>query len=372
MSAATALIIALAFSQTTGSPAHGKPEEAPFSNILMDDGPHVYRQNDSTSAVIYYLQGHLVHKIFNTADTLFFTGFGSMDQAEEYCIPAVPVPSASEYDDVPAFMAISDVHGDYESLTDILINSGVMDSSGSWAWGQGHLVINGDVFDRGTNVTECLWLIYRLQREAVRYGGAVHFLLGNHELMVLRRDLRYVHSCYIKGITSTGIAYDELFGPRMELGRWLRSLPTVIRINETLFVHGGLPPDSLMPLMPMDEINTLASDGFDLSSIELKFNSSVKKLYGALGPFWYRGYHYEIDGYYPLASEEEIDQILEYYDASRIVVGHSEQDSIATLYNGRVIAIDVPVDELGGLQALLFRNGRFFTVDPDGSRKEIE
>ena len=69
----------------------------------------------------------------------------------------------------------------------------VIDTDLTWSFGDGHLVIVGDVFDRGPNVTECLWLIYRLEQEASAAGGAVHFLLGNHELMVMRGDLRYLN-----------------------------------------------------------------------------------------------------------------------------------------------------------------------------------
>ena len=33
----------------------------------------------------------------------------------------------------------------------------IVDDGGNWAFGQGHLVVVGDVFDRGDEVTEILW-----------------------------------------------------------------------------------------------------------------------------------------------------------------------------------------------------------------------
>ena len=127
-----------------------------------------------------------------------------------------------------------------------------------------------------------------------------------------------------------------------------------------------------MDIMLIREMNSLTWSGLDFSSIELKFNQPLRKLYGGLGPFWYRGYHYGMEGYYPPAEDEEIDRILDYYDVRHIVVGHSEQDSLTVLHGGRVFAIDVPVDELEGQQALLFEEGTFYRVNPDGSRLEIQ
>lgn len=350
-----------------------KVNEASTQGAVLDDGPHVYRQSDSTATVIYYKLGQMIWKHFEAADTLTFRGFGSHDGEIEYRIPPDPPgPTLNQFDGVSRFMALSDIHGDFEPFISILRSAGVLDSSDRWAWGDGHLIINGDVFDRGADVTECLWLIYRLQREAAVQGGAVHYLLGNHELMVLRGDLRYIHDRYIKGITGhTGIGYDELFGPCMELGRWLRTLPSAVRIDSTLFVHGGIPPASVMDFMTLEQINMLARSGIDLSSVELKFNEPLKRLYGGLGPFWYRGYHYGIQGYYPEATPREVEDILYFYDVRHIVVGHSEHDSLTALCDGSIFAIDVPVDELGGQQALLFEENIFYRVGPDGSRSEI-
>jgi len=350
-----------------------KDAETANTDPCLDDGPHLYWQEDTTAIVLYFRDGCLRWKAFSAADTLRFEGFGSTDADMDYSISvAPPAPCECQFDGVQRFMALSDIHGDFGSFRDILVNTGVIDGNDDWSWGDGHLVINGDVFDRGDEVTECLWLIYRLQRQAPLSGGAVHFTIGNHELMVLRGDLRYVSDKYLKGITgSTGIDYDELFGPETELGRWLRTLPSAVRINDVLFVHAGIAPLELLDFMSIGEMNRLVRSGLDASSMKLMFDETMRSLYGSRGPFWYRGYHYEMEGYYPMASSEEVDEALNFYAVDRIVVGHTERDSLEVLYDGRVIAIDVPVEDLGGQQALLFEGGDFYRVNPDGERMRI-
>lgn len=56
---------------------------------------------------------------------------------------------------------------------------------------ENHLMIIGDIFDRGKDVPQIFWLFYKLEEEAAKAGGHVSFILGNHEPMVLANDLRY-------------------------------------------------------------------------------------------------------------------------------------------------------------------------------------
>jgi len=339
----------------------------------LDDGPHLCWQNDTTATVFYYFEEELVSRTFSDPDTIRFQGFCGEDTAF-YSIPVSP-PSIESFDieQQPRIMAISDIHGDYQHFREILHNAEIIDSSGNWSWDTGHLVITGDVFDRGPAVTEILWLIYQLEQQALSAGGAVHFMLGNHELMVLLGDLRYVHNKYMNGIAgSTRIEYDELFAPNMELGRWLRSKPTALKIGNILFVHAGIAPATLAPLQTLTEINELARSGFDLTSVEFRFHDDIRSLYGSLGPYWYRGYHYAMEDDYPLAGENEINDILNFYNVEHIVVGHTEHDSLTALYNSSVIAIDVAVEELQGQQALLIENDRFYRLDADGSLRELD
>ena len=40
------------------------------------------------------------------------------------------------------------------------------------------------------------WLMYKLEQEAWEAGGVMTFMLGNHEEMVLRGNLKYTRSKY--------------------------------------------------------------------------------------------------------------------------------------------------------------------------------
>ena len=347
-------------------------EDSSSSVDSLNDGPHVHWQSDSSAIVFYLCGGAVVKQAFNCIDTLRFCGF-CRDTGVEYAIPLEsPAIEPHVLKDASRIMAISDVHGEYEHLVDILVESGVIDDQYRWVWGDGHLVVLGDVFDRGDRVTECLWLIYRLELEAQRNGGEVHFILGNHELMVLRGDNRYVHERYLSGIVKrTRIKHEDLYGPDMELGRWLRSKHAVVKINDIVFVHAGISPSLVDRNLDLRDINETVRNNLDLRSSQLAFNEPVKFLFGSKGPFWYRGYHHEMESY-PRTSQGAVDSILIYYDADAVVVGHSEVSRVSALYEGQVVAIDVPVDDLGSLEALLWENGRFYRVTGQGELQLIE
>jgi len=337
------------------------------------DGPHIFWQNDSTAIVFYDCDNELLQKSYKVTDSLTFAGLCHDSNTTYFISTAPPVPGPEYIPQANRVFAISDIHGDYDHFAEILIATGIVDDNLRWIWGDGHLVIDGDVFDRGPAVTECLWLIYRLEREARRVGGGVHFLLGNHELMVLRGDERYVNERYTNGIVrKSRIGYDDLFGPETELGRWLRTKNTAIIINRTLYVHGGLLPEHLDHGRTLSDLNRIVRDGLDVSSARLTFTDSVKNLYGGLGPLWYRGYTMALEDRYPLISEAQLDSVLTICDVDNIVVGHTQQEpGITTYQNGKIIAIDVVVEDLDGQRGLLWQDGTFYRVDNQGHKHPL-
>jgi len=339
----------------------------------LDDGPHVYWQTASRAIVFYLCGEELIQRVFERVDTVRFNGLCG-DSAVEYVIPArAPAIEPYIHDGASKIFAVSDVHGEYEALVDLLENAGVINAGLHWSWGDGHLVIDGDTFDRGNKVTECLWLLYRLEQEAKREGGRVHVLLGNHEFMAMQDDLRYVKEKYTNGIVRrTRIHYDDLFGPDMALGRWLRSKHVAITLNDILFVHAGVSPDLVNRGLSLGEINQIAQAIPDLRSYELAFSDTAKFLLGSYGPVWYRGYHYGMEGRYPKATAEQVDAILAFYGATAVVVGHTEIPQVTALYEGKVFGIDVSVAELESLQGLLWKEGRFYRVTGTGALEPLD
>ncbi|MCP4566637.1 MAG: hypothetical protein GY841_03540 [FCB group bacterium] len=354
-----------------GNPA--KTDNSEAIEISFDDGPHVYWQNDTTAIIVYMCNDQIEKKILSGKDTLRFNGL-CLDSEIEYKIPTLPpVAGPDIVNDGSRIFVVSDLHGEYQHFLNILKNGGVIDENYHWIWGDGHLVIDGDVTDRGAHVTECLWLIYRLEQEAAAAGGAVHFVLGNHELMVLRGDNRYVNERYLNGICrKTRIRSEDFYGPDLALGRWLRSKNAVIKINGILFVHGGISPEVMTAYPELSRLNKAASRYLDLRSSQLAFNDEARFLFGSLGPFWYRGLFEEREGRYTRLTQVEVEAILTNYDASSLVVGHTPVDTISTLYDKCVYALDVDVPVLGGLEALLWKEGLFYRVKTDGNLILIE
>ena len=93
---------------------------------------------------------------------------------------------------VERIVAVSDIHGAYGALVETLQEADVVDKRLAWSGGKTHLVITGDLLDRGPDSRRVMDLVMRLEIEAPRAGGRVHQLLGNHEVMNLIGDLRYV------------------------------------------------------------------------------------------------------------------------------------------------------------------------------------
>jgi hypothetical protein len=253
-----------------------------------------------------------------------------------------------------------------------LLNAGIVDQDLHWRWGGGHPVVDGDVFDRGDLVTECLWLIHRLEREALKAGGRVHFVLGNHEIMAMWGDLRYVNQKYLGGIARRSrIMYQDLYGPHMELGRWLRAKHSAIRLNDILFVHGGIGPHMVEAGLGLEDINVQARQYLDLRSYQVVFDETPIFWYSSGGPFWYRGYHRSSEGAYAHATQDEVETILDYYGAHTAVVGHTEGEQVRSLFGKRVFAIDVPLADLGSFQGLLWEGGVFYRVTGGGELEEL-
>jgi hypothetical protein len=350
--------------------ASGAAAQAPPPDSL-DDGPHVYWRDASTALVFYRCRGELLSSGWlSVAGPVAFQGMCA-DSAVTYTLSPSAAAEPDVFDDGKRIFAVSDIHGEYEALVDLLRAAGIVGRDLSWSWEDGHLVILGDVFDRGAGVTECLWLIHRLEREAREAGGRVHFLLGNHEIMVLQSDLRYVHERYLRGISAiSGVTYDDLFGPAMELGRWLRTKHVAVRINGVLFVHGGLGPEVVERGLDLSRMNEETRRAIDLRSYDLAFADMPRFLLAGDGPIWYRRYHLGTIAQ-PQLTTDEMDAVLGHFGASAVVVGHTEVGEIHALYGGRAYGIDVTVPDLGGLQGLLWEKGTFYRVRGDGGREVI-
>ena len=267
---------------------------------------------------------------------------------------------------VDRVVVISDIEGNFAALYSILLAQGVIDTAGNWVYGDGHLVMLGDLFDRGPDVTPLLWWLYVLEEQAQGAGGHLHILLGNHELMIIGGDTRYIHEKYRHQQKVTGIDYTSLYSTESVLGNWLRSKPALTRIGYNLFSHGGISPQVLGLDMSIDDLNRRVIS----RNLQLEESESIADdvIFGSNGIFWYRGWVESPP------TEEVLNLVLEKYKAERMVIGHTVVPSIQTSFDGKLVMADVeqPGNVNGSVvKALLIEDGKFFEINNKGERKTV-
>ncbi len=275
-------------------------------------------------------------------------------------------------------LAISDIEGNFNAFYSLLVANGVMNEEYNWTYGEGHLVLVGDFVDRGTNVTQCLWLIYKLEQEAEKHGGMVHFILGNHEVMNIKGMPNYADDKYLNlarrlsGYEDQSKAYEYLMSGRRELVKWMKSKNVIERIGNTIFVHGGLSSELKQSQLSIKEINEFLRKRKSSSFYGNENDANLTNfLLGPLGPLWYRGYVGRFKQYYTKATPKEVKSILKFYQADQVVIGHTVVKEVSSDYDGMVYRIDIgfpPTKFSGHAEALLIEKDQFFRVNDKGNK----
>ncbi len=216
------------------------------------DGPYVLWEG-SEARVLSVREGKAQETRLRAPYDLELPGLGPLRLE-----PGAPVPESASLPLPERIAALSDIHGNLAGMTTLLQAHGVIDAKRQWTFGRGHLVVLGDVFDRGGRVTDCLWLLRHLEVRARKAGGRVHMILGNHEIFAFRGDERYLHPDYLDLQKKLlGLDQKALYGPSTEQGRWLRSRPVLLRLGTFLFVHGG-PSPAMMAEERIIELSLIA------------------------------------------------------------------------------------------------------------------
>jgi hypothetical protein len=271
------------------------------------------------------------------------------------------------YNEVDSIIAVSDVHGQFEKYTKILQANGVIDNDLNSKFGKGHLVYLGDAFDRGDKVTELLWHLFALEKQAEKAGGMVHVLLGNHDDMAISGDQRYMNKKYRKVEELTKTNYADLYSTNSVLGKWLRSKPVMITINDILFVHGGISMDMVRLKLTVKQANNLFSGKILGKAIAPdNKNKKVELLAGDNGPLWYRGFFED-----STFSENRLDSILNFYDSKHIVVGHTTFENIKVLYDSKIIGIDAGLGYNQPGEVFIYKKGNFYSGSITGERTKL-
>lgn len=294
-------------------------------------------------------------------------------------------------------VAVGDLHGDFAAWQAIARRAGIVDSKGHWAGGKTILVQLGDITDRGPDSLKIVRSLQQLQKEAPRKGGKTIVVLGNHEAMNLTGDNRYTtpgeYAAFVDAQSESrrNQVYDSnrarleaaaraanpaataeqvrtawmtehplgwvehyiAWSPSGELGKWAASNPAIVRIDGTLFVHGGISAE--YSKLPVDEINRRVS-----AAMASGDDSATSILFDPLGPLWYRGLAIadpEAEAARaaakppaaPLTQEQELGVVLAAYGAQRLVIAHTPSlQGIQITNGGRLARIDTGITQYYG------------------------
>jgi hypothetical protein len=352
------------------------------------------------------------------------------------CVPLVPAQAEPwRFPDVDRVVALSDIHGAYDALVATLQEAGIIDDGLAWAGGPTHLVITGDLVDRGADSRRVMDLVMRLESEAPGAGGRVHLTLGNHEVMNIIGDLRYVadgefaafaedesaeerekwyqhfrrrqpadvdeataRSAFNEKAPPGYFGHRAGFRPDGVYGKWLLDKPLLVVVDDTAFVHGGLPSyvaeqgfegvnitlkadllgylaardklESAGILSPIDGFKELPSilapivDAGQLDEPLLKAARVALKhkdspLHTAAGPLWYRG----SSVCSVLTEGDGLNAALQRVRATRVAIGHTTTKTrhIQERIGGRVLEINT-----GILESVYEGSGYALTIE-DGA-----
>jgi len=346
--------------------------------------------------------------------------------------------------DTPRLVAIADIHGDYDAFVGILQRASLIDASKHWSGKNAILVQTGDYLDRGPKARQVMELLMELQKDAPRQGGKAIVLLGNHETMNIYGDMLYVTDVDFASYTDDRsekrrqTAYEayaaltsaaakmskeewmkshppgfveqrDALGPNGKYGKWLRTLPAIAKVDDSVFLHGGIKPelaamkieqmnqrigeeikafDSVekymvdekiaLPFFNLDELTNAAKAGLK----DAKDNSDRKKYLEAFlaypswlsmnpdGPLWFRGYAQWTDS----EGAPQIKKLSELFGVARFVVGHTPQPGgqISKRFGGLVYLIDTGMlstyVEGGRASALEIVNGKITAIYPNETK----
>jgi hypothetical protein len=297
----------------------------------------------------------------------------------------------------------------------------------NWIGGKTHLVQIGDVLDRGDKPRDIFNLAIKLEKEAEAAGGKVHMLIGNHEEMNLadtafdregyitvpqfvqflpenyrlkqeKKFMRKAGSKSSESSTSNGSFSEEwkeiieksIREPRSTgrilymknlnklYGDWIIGHNVIIKINDIVFVHGGI-SEVLSQRWKLKEINeTYRIELDDIRQAVIKnqlprIPDYDRKLFNRPdGPLWYRALAQEED------FADDVGRILDNLQANHIVIAHTPRlvrGEGMKKHGGKVWIIDTGIADyyrvIGGhISALIIDDGQFSVWYPDSEQKD--
>jgi hypothetical protein len=250
-------------------------------------------------------------------------------------------------------VAIGDLHGDLDHARRALRLAGAIDDRDRWIGGRLVVVQTGDEIDRGDDDRAILDLVEDLKKQALVAGGELVALLGNHEIMNASLDFRYVTtggfsafalfdaggaSASLAGLPTQARGRGAAFAPGGAYASLESARPFVVKVGDTVFVHGGILPKHVT--YGLDRLN----DELD-AWLAGKRRDPPAMLVAEDGPVWTRAYSNE-DAAPDCA---DLATALRQLGAKRMVVGHTVQHrGVNSACDGQVWRIDVGMSRYFG------------------------
>jgi hypothetical protein len=251
-------------------------------------------------------------------------------------------------------IAIGDLHGDYNLTINAFKLAKLIDDNNKWIGGDTYVVQTGDQLDgyrpliykstnkggsMNDNIPEdikVLQLMTDLNEQAMEKGGLVISLFGNHEIMNVVGDMRYVSSQDIQKFKNYKDTKDPLdarrcaFVPGSEFANLMACtrIPAVI-IGSFIFVHAGL-IDQFLKMLNIKDRNDLYKISYFMRKwlLGLIDKNYVSEIVGSKESlFWDRilgSIPPNMNNNHPKCVEY-LDDVLKLFKVDKMIIGHTPQ-----------------------------------------------
>lgn len=252
-------------------------------------------------------------------------------------------------------VAIGDLHSDIVAARKAFMLAGATNENDEWIGGSLTIVQTGDLIGRSEDERQVLDFVFDIREKAEVAGGKVHNLIGNHEVMGARVDNQAVGLDPFPGyVDLPNLALDD---PRLQslpenqrargaalmaggpYAKRFAEFPTVLRLGDTVFVHGGLVPR--WAAYGIEQINLDVSQWFLGHTTEPDAALGVDDGDRAM---WTRQFSSAVDA----TDCEALAQSLSILGAKRMIVAHTVQSAIAAYCDNRVWVVDVGMSRYYG------------------------
>ena len=245
-------------------------------------------------------------------------------------------------------VAIGDIHADLGMFRQALELAGATNARGEWIGGSLTIVQLGDLIGRSDEERQVLDFLFDVQQRAAKAGGAVHALIGNHEVFGGRVDNQAVgpnpfpawegveglrrDDPRLRHLPPHARARGAALAPGGPYARKIAAFPVVLKLRDTVFVHGGVEPR--WARYGVDRINHEVREWLLGRTPEPDSSWGVDDGDRVM---WTRRFSADVDA----ADCAALSESLRILGAKRMIVAHTVHERITPRCDGQVWAIDV-------------------------------